>query len=173
MFGRTRLVLNYAERLTEFPCVSQVVLMLKSSDRVAHDVDLIRKHNPPAIEAACNTEQPGICNSACTDAAAVPPGSPTPTPGVTAAAAAADGAASSSTTLPSVQPVLVLRKWFALRPEREFRCFIRCRRLVGICQRDPSQHFPQLQDELSGVVAKIKAFHSRHVAHAFSLANCK
>ncbi|KAB8291877.1 hypothetical protein EYC80_006654 [Monilinia laxa] len=32
--------------------------------------------------------------------------------------------------------VLVLRKWFKVNPSCEFRCFVRDRRLIGICQRD-------------------------------------
>ena len=32
--------------------------------------------------------------------------------------------------------VLVLRKWFKVNPSCEFRCFVRERRVVGICQRD-------------------------------------
>lgn len=31
---------------------------------------------------------------------------------------------------------LVLRKWITLNPSVEFRCFVRDRRLVGLCQRD-------------------------------------
>ena len=60
----------------------QVLLLLKSSDRVAHD----------------------ICH-----------------------------AFDSCETAPSgpVQHVLALRKWIALRPERELRCFVRRRELIG------------------------------------------
>ncbi len=32
--------------------------------------------------------------------------------------------------------VLVLRKWFKFNPSCEFRCFVRERRVIGICQRD-------------------------------------
>jgi hypothetical protein len=32
--------------------------------------------------------------------------------------------------------VLVLRKWFKIQPSCEFRCFVRERRVIGICQRD-------------------------------------
>ena len=32
--------------------------------------------------------------------------------------------------------VLVLRKWFKVNPSCEFRCFVRERRVIGICQRD-------------------------------------
>jgi hypothetical protein len=38
----------------------------------------------------------------------------------------------------------VCRLRYNLRPEREFRCFVRGGALVGASQRDISQHFPQL-----------------------------
>ena len=60
----------------------QVLLLLKSSDRVAHD----------------------ICHAF--DSCEAPPSGP-------------------------VQHALALRKWVALRPERELRCFVRQRELIG------------------------------------------
>lgn len=36
----------------------------------------------------------------------------------------------------NIKYVLVLRKWFKANPSCEFRCFVRERRVVGICQRD-------------------------------------
>ena len=60
----------------------QVLLLLKSSDRVAHD----------------------ICHAF--DGCKAPPSGP-------------------------VQHALALRKWVALRPERELRCFVRQRELIG------------------------------------------
>ena len=53
---------------------------------------------------------------------------------------------------------LVLRKFSALRPERSFRCFVRGRRLVGVCQRDCSAHFPQLEPAAAGIRAAIASF---------------
>jgi hypothetical protein len=50
--------------------------------------------------------------------------------------------------------VLVLRKWFKANPSCEFRCFVRDRRVIGICQRDLNHFaflFPlkeQLRDEI-------------------------
>ena len=35
-----------------------------------------------------------------------------------------------------IRPQLVLKKWFALNRSYEFRCFVRSRQLVAICQRD-------------------------------------
>ncbi|KAG9243031.1 D123-domain-containing protein [Calycina marina] len=39
-------------------------------------------------------------------------------------------------TKEDIKYVLVLRKWFKVNPSCEFRCFVRERRVVGICQRD-------------------------------------
>lgn len=63
----------------------QVLLLLKSSDRIAHD----------------------ICHAydACAGAARQPP----------------------------MRHVLALRKWIALKSDREFRCFVWGQDLVGAC----------------------------------------
>jgi hypothetical protein len=42
----------------------------------------------------------------------------------------------SEITNGDINYVLVLRKWFKVNPSCEFRCFVRERRVVGICQRD-------------------------------------
>lgn len=61
---------------------------------------------------------------------------------------------------------LVLRKYFQLNPSLEFRCFVRNRQLLGICQRDLN-HFdflvalcPKLQD-------LIVAFFEKHIKAVF------
>jgi hypothetical protein len=41
-----------------------------------------------------------------------------------------------SLTKEDIKYVLVLRKWFKVNPSCEFRCFVRERRVIGICQRD-------------------------------------
>ena len=80
--------------------------MLKSSDRVVHDLELLQATSPQTstiASASASSDSAGICSA-----------------------------------------TLVLRKWYDLRPEREWRCFVRSHRLVAVCQRDPTQHFPQL-----------------------------
>jgi len=47
-----------------------------------------------------------------------------------------DCAEDPSLTKENIQYVLVLRKWFKVNPSCEFRCFVRDRRIIGICQRD-------------------------------------
>jgi hypothetical protein len=39
-------------------------------------------------------------------------------------------------TKENINYVLVLRKWFKVNPSCEFRCFVRDRRVIGMCQRD-------------------------------------
>jgi hypothetical protein len=102
-----------------------VVLLLKASDRIAHDL------------------------SALSEAAA---------------AAAASGA-------PPPAPTLALRKWYDLRPEREFRCFVRAHELIAISQRDVSQRFPQLDGEAEALEAAICDFHDDAIAGRFGLAD--
>lgn len=92
------------------------MLLLKSSDRVAHDIELAQRLSRQADSASASS----------------PPASST------AAAGAAGGAAAAH------QVSLVLRKWYDLRPERELRCFVHQHDVHAISQRDASQHFPQL-----------------------------
>lgn len=99
-------------------------MLLKSSDRVAHD----------------------ICNAFdhCPDPAA-----------------------------PPVDYVLALRKWQNLRPESEFRCFIRNNALVGISQREVTQFFPQLSGREDDIESVIDDFFEEHVRKKFPLGNCE
>lgn len=55
-----------------------------------------------------------------------------------------------STPDPDIPYHLVLRKWITLNPSVEFRCFVRNRRLIALCQRDLN-HFEflfSMQDKL-------------------------
>lgn len=47
-----------------------------------------------------------------------------------------DTVSSPTPTQDDIKYVLVLRKWFKVNPSCEFRCFVRDRRVIGICQRD-------------------------------------
>jgi hypothetical protein len=62
-----------------------------------------------------------------------------------------DGSAGEA---PEIPYHLVLRKWITLNPSVEFRCFVRNRRLIALCQRDLN-HFEflfNMQDKLRNVV---------------------
>lgn len=55
---------------------------------------------------------------------------------------------------PAVPYHLVLRKWITLNPSVEFRCFVRDRRIIAICQRDLN-HFDflfKMQDKLGQAI---------------------
>lgn len=61
-----------------------------------------------------------------------------------------DTADETTTPHPEIAYHLVLRKWITLNPSVEFRCFVRDRRLIALCQRDLN-HFDFLftmQDKL-------------------------
>jgi hypothetical protein len=112
----------------------QVVLLLKSSDRVAFDLELLGQLRGGRAAAEAR-----------------------------AAACAPAGAE------------LVLRRWFDVRPELEFRCFVHGHEPVGICQRDPSQHFPQLQgaEEQRRLKVAICRFHADHLRETFVRGSCE
>ncbi len=125
---------------------AQVLLLLKSSDRVSHDLELLQQMAACHQTLSADTRQ---------SAEHVP-------------SAAASPAAASA---PRAQ--LVLRRWQDLRPEREFRCFVHNHALVAISQRDPSQYFPQLAGEAASIRAVICTFHEEHVGSRFALPSCK
>mmetsp|Transcript_2192 Transcript_2192/g.5178 ORF Transcript_2192/g.5178 Transcript_2192/m.5178 type:complete len:340 (-) Transcript_2192:13-1032(-) len=105
---------------------NEVLLLLKSSDRAAHDLS-------DAWDEA----------------------------------AAADGLQAEAPGCP--QPSLVLREYFDLRPEMEFRCFVCGSWLAGISQRDVTQCFSELQGREREVADAITAFHEGHVRGRFPL----
>jgi hypothetical protein len=65
-----------------------------------------------------------------------------------------DTADQSTTPDPEIPYHLVLRKWITLNPSVEFRCFVRNRRLIALCQRDLN-HFDflfDMQDKLRDTI---------------------
>ncbi|GLC33315.1 hypothetical protein PLESTM_000047800 [Pleodorina starrii] len=69
-----------------------------------------------------------------------------------------------------LQPVLVLKKWYNLRPEREFRCFVRGGALVAASQRDVSQTFPALTaDVVAEARRRLWAFWRDHMRDSLPL----
>ncbi|XP_062204919.1 uncharacterized protein LOC133906792 [Phragmites australis] len=70
------------------------------------------------------------------------------------------------------QYYLALRKWYpGLRPESEFRCFVRGRKLVAVSQRDASAYYPSLPGWSSEVQPKIEAFFEEVVEPQFASDN--
>lgn len=66
-----------------------------------------------------------------------------------------------------MQYTLVLRKWCTLHPQRLFRCFVRNRRLVGLCQRNCTDHFPELAFQGPSIRDAVLQFHTDHVMGRF------
>lgn len=65
-----------------------------------------------------------------------------------------DTADHGSDELQDIPYHLVLRKWITLNPSVEFRCFVRDRRLIALCQRDLN-HFDflfKMQDKLRDTI---------------------
>ncbi|XP_020186157.1 uncharacterized protein [Aegilops tauschii subsp. strangulata] len=70
------------------------------------------------------------------------------------------------------QYYLALRKWYpGLRPESEFRCFVRGRKLVGVSQRDPSAYYPSLPGWSAEVQPKIEDFFEEFIEPQFGSEN--
>lgn len=72
---------------------------------------------------------------------------------------------SSSANRP-FQPVLVLRTFFAPNPALEFRCFVKHRTLIGLCQRDWN-HYPFVGGLRPALVSKITEFFKDRLRFTF------
>lgn len=71
--------------------------------------------------------------------------------------------------MPPDAHVLALRKWYDLKQGREFRCFVVDTMLVGISQRDISRKYHEIEREEKEILARIQAFHAKHVQNTFPL----
>lgn len=67
---------------------------------------------------------------------------------------------------------LALRKWYpSLKPEMEFRCFVRNQKLVGISQREVTTFYPILLEKKNGLLLQIQGFINNHVRNKFESEN--
>ncbi|KAL0452809.1 UNVERIFIED_CONTAM: Cell division cycle protein [Sesamum latifolium] len=63
---------------------------------------------------------------------------------------------------------LALRKWYpSLKPEMEFRCFVRHKLLVGICQREVTNFYPALLEKKDDLKIMIEEFFMEKVKGNF------
>lgn len=68
--------------------------------------------------------------------------------------------------------VLALRKWYgSLRPEMEFRCFVRKRNLIAISQREVTTFYPALLEKKTAIKASIEDFFAENVRERFESEN--
>ncbi|CDY48581.1 BnaA09g01770D [Brassica napus] len=65
---------------------------------------------------------------------------------------------------------LALRKWYpSLKPEMEFRCFVKANELVGVCQREVTTFYPVLVSEKEVFKGLIEEFFDVNVRSVFEL----
>jgi hypothetical protein len=72
------------------------------------------------------------------------------------------------------QLVLNLRKWSQLYPSREFRCFVKNRHIVGICQRDIKTHYSHLHEPecKKAIETSIAEFYQHVLRDQLELSDC-
>ncbi|KAH9610326.1 hypothetical protein KSS87_000324 [Heliosperma pusillum] len=67
---------------------------------------------------------------------------------------------------------LALRKWYpSLRPEMEFRCFVRDQQLIGISQREVTAFYPTLLDKKNELKELIEDFFIDNIQERFKSDN--
>ncbi|KAG7557721.1 Cell division cycle protein 123, partial [Arabidopsis suecica] len=67
---------------------------------------------------------------------------------------------------------LALRKWYpSLKPEMEFRCFVKSNELVGICQREVTTFYPVLLNEKDLIKGLIEEFFDDKIRFEFESEN--
>ncbi|XP_051141407.1 uncharacterized protein LOC127258566 isoform X3 [Andrographis paniculata] len=79
-----------------------------------------------------------------------------------------DSCVDSKTSLRPAKFCLALRKWHpSLKPEMEFRCFVRSNVLLAICQREVTNLYPALIERIADLKARIHDFFLEEVKGSF------
>ncbi len=130
-----------------------MLLLLKSSDRVAHDLveALAQCAGDTRLENNEDGDDHKNKNNITTGDINSTSGGPT--------------------TVHSTPPrghILALRKWYDLKPGREFRCFVVDGKLKGISQRDVSRRYEELESEFESIKTRIEQFHQLHISNSKS-----
>ncbi|KAA3677422.1 uncharacterized protein DEA37_0006432 [Paragonimus westermani] len=71
------------------------------------------------------------------------------------------------------QPVLVLRRWSEYRPDGEFRCFVRGKRLIAISQRMHDSYFQSVAQNAEHIKQELHTFFNERIRDRFTLKDCK
>lgn len=125
-----------------FTC-NDVFLLLKSSDRVAFDMDHTFDHCPASTCSGVNERDDIVTSS------------------------------SDTTTVPRnklpPQSFIILRKWASINPALEFRLFVIDGRLVKSCQRDCTTFHPFLAVDRSKWLHLLTTFYESKILGKFSL----
>ncbi|CAH8539815.1 unnamed protein product [Heterobilharzia americana] len=69
------------------------------------------------------------------------------------------------------KPILVLRRWYDFRPEGEFRCFVKSKVLIAICQRKHDAYFKSIEGQLENIKVDLIKFFNRKIKDQFKLEN--
>ncbi|CAH8846864.1 unnamed protein product [Trichobilharzia szidati] len=69
------------------------------------------------------------------------------------------------------KPILVLRRWYDFRPEGEFRCFVKSKVLIGICQRKCDAYFKSIEEHQEEIKNDLIEFFNRKIKNHFKLDN--
>lgn len=73
---------------------------------------------------------------------------------------------SNADSIPSIEYVLVLKRWLEIMPSGEYRCFVRDKQLIAITQRS-SQFFSFIESEKGTITRKINRFFNRFLKPTF------
>uniref|UniRef100_A0ACD5VEZ1 Uncharacterized protein n=1 Tax=Avena sativa TaxID=4498 RepID=A0ACD5VEZ1_AVESA len=165
-----------ADGTTRCTCFAEVAMLLRASDCIAHDLasarascqDFVRavgvRRNAKEASAAAESAVPNGVESSNGSGSPSDPGHDE-----------ADSVAPEEDDAwleDGFQYYLALRKWYpGLRPESEFRCFVRGQRLVGVSQRDPSAYYPSLPGWRAEVQPNIEDFFEDVVEPHFASEN--
>jgi hypothetical protein len=71
-----------------------------------------------------------------------------------------------------IEPILVLKKFYDLKPEMEFRCFIHNNELKCVSQRNCSTYYEHLVEKKMEIQEKIVNFWTNEIKEKFDLKNC-
>ncbi|KAI9756967.1 MAG: hypothetical protein M4579_003625 [Chaenotheca gracillima] len=130
---------------------SDIYLLLKSSDFITHDLEQAfddcvddEEEEEKEKEDAEKKEAPGPSEGSRED----------------------DDKVRNPKSIEDINYTLVLRKWINLNPSVEFRCFVRSRHLLAMCQRDLN-HFDFLFNMQESLVFRIQEFFDTQLAHTF------
>ncbi|VAH55697.1 unnamed protein product [Triticum turgidum subsp. durum] len=154
-------------------CFAEVAMLLRASDCVAHDLvsarpscqDFVRANRVRRNAAEGSLSDPG---ENCSEVGARGGGSDAPEEDAEQESSDDD----ETWVDDGFQYYLALRKWYpGLRPESEFRCFVRGRKLVGVSQRDPSAYYPSLPGWSAEVQPKIEDFFEEFIEPQFASEN--
>jgi hypothetical protein len=70
---------------------------------------------------------------------------------------------------PYQEHVIALRRWFNLKPGREFRCFVINKTLTAISQRDLSRYYPEIKQDKNAILVRIQEFYDGIIRDTFPL----